>query len=43
MDVLILLVLILINALFVISEISLVYVRKSRLESQAEKDRKSVV
>ena len=37
MDVLILLVLILINALFVISEISLVYVRKSRLESQAEK------
>jgi len=37
MEILILVTLIFVNALFVISEISLVSVRKSRLESQAEK------
>ncbi len=37
MEIVILLVLIFVNGLFVISEISLVSVRKSRLESQAEK------
>ena len=37
MEIIILLALIFVNALFVISEISLVSVRKSRLESQAEK------
>ena len=37
MEIIILLALIFVNALFVISEIALVSVRKSRLEHQAEK------
>jgi putative hemolysin len=37
MDIIILLVLIIINGLFVLSEIALVSARKSRLEHQAEK------